>query len=294
MAFAISAGTALAIGVGTMAVGSMYSANKAAGAQNKATDAASALGAEQLALSREELAFYKEQYADQKPLQQQAAQTAIDVSKAQLASMQANDKIAQDYYDYQTNTFRPMEKQLVADAQSYDTTERRDAKAASAVADVGMQAQLQRDAMQRSQERMGVNPASGKAMLMQNQMGLAEAAAKAGAGNKARADVETQGWARKMDAASLGRNLASNQATSAGIAINAGNSAVTNAAAPLSQANMMTQTMGQGYNASMAGMSNATSTIVGAHQNTANMWANTAGQMMGAAGTMAGSYFGKK
>lgn len=279
--------------VGT-AVAGAYSANKASKASGKATDAASAMAQDQLALEREALDFYKQQYADAKPFQEAQAKAAAEVSTAQLASMRQNDAIGKDYYDYQTATFRPMEQAMVADAQNYDTAARRESKAAGAVADVGMQAEMARQSQTRNMQRMGVNPGSGKMLAMQSQMGLGEAAAKAGAANQARDAVELQGYARKMDAVSLGRGLAGNQATSAGVALNAGNSAVANATTPITTMNSMTQTMGQGYQSASGGMASAHSLMNQANQNDANMWGNAASSLFGASGTMAGTYFGQK
>jgi len=202
---------------GATLVAGVYSADKASDASESATQAASNMSAEQLALDRETLNFYKEQYANSRPYQEQQAKIAQEVSQAQLASMRQNDAIAKDYYDYQKGTFRPMEQSIVSDAQNYDTAARRESKASQAVADVGMQASIAQQSQMRNMNRMGINPNSGRSQAIGAQMGLAEAAAKAGAANKARADVETQAFARKMDAASLGRNLASNQATSAGV-----------------------------------------------------------------------------
>jgi len=246
------------------------------------------------ALSRESLDFYKQMYAEQAPERARAAELNEQVSTAQLASMKQNDAISKDYYDYQTGTFRPMEKQIVADAQNYDTTARREEKAGQAVADVGMQAELGRQANVRQMQRMGVNPNSGRMMAMGNQMALGEAVAKAGAANKARDAVETQGFARKMDAASLGRGLASNQATSAGVALNAGNSAVNNATTPINTIGGMTQTMGQGYRDASSGMASAHNMINQANNNQAAMWGNAATGLLSSAGTMAGMYFGGK
>jgi hypothetical protein len=92
---------------------------------------------------------------------------------------------------------------------------------------------------------------------MGNQMALGEAAAKAGAANKARDAVETQGFARKMDAASLGRGLASNQATSAGVALNAGNASAGTAGLTMQQGNQAASMMGQGFNTAIQGNNSA-------------------------------------
>jgi len=227
--------------------------------KNKAPDTSgvNAAAVANAALSKESLDFYKQVYAEQAPERERAAELNEQVSTAQLASMKQNDAISKDYYDYQKGTFRPMETAMVADAQSFDTEAKRDEKAGQAVADVGMQAEMQRQAQARSLQRAGVAPGSGKALAIQAQAGLGEAAAKAGAAKAARNQVETQGWARKMDAASLGRNLASNQATSAGVAMNAGSSAVNTSGQTLTQGNQAATMMGQGFNSAMQGNQSA-------------------------------------
>lgn len=208
-------------------------------------------------IAKESLNWYKQMYAEQAPAREEARRVAMEVAGSQLDSMRQNTEISRDYWDYQKNTFRPLEEGIVADAQAYDTAARRDEKAAGAVADVGMQAEMARQAQARGMQRMGVNPNSGKMLAMQGQMGLSEAAAKAGAANQARDAVELQGYARKMDAANLGRGLASSQATSAGVALNAGNSANANVGTPLTQANQAAATMGQGFSTAIQGNNSA-------------------------------------
>ena len=174
-------------------------------------------------VAKDALDWYKQAYTDQAPLRQQAADKALAVSDAQLASMKQNDAISNDYWNYQKDTFRPLEGKIIADAQSFDSPERQNQNAAKATADVQQAFDSSQGQMQRSLERRGVNPSSGAALALNNQMLMQKAAASAGASNKARTDTELQGYARKMDAANLGRNLASNQATSAGVAMTAGN-----------------------------------------------------------------------
>ena len=209
------------------------------------------------ALSKESLDFYKQVYADGAPDRERAADTAYKTSEAQLASMTQNDAISKDYYDYAKSTFRPVEQGIVADAQAYDTEARRESEAAKSMADVASQAASAREVNNRAMLRTSVNPNSGKMILAGNQMAMDEAVAKAGAANKARSLVETQGFARKMDAASLGRGLASSQATSAGVSLNAGNSAVTNASIPLQQTNQAVGVMGQGFTTAIQGNASA-------------------------------------
>ncbi len=231
---------------------------------------------EQAKIAKESLEFSKGVYAAQ--AKQAAASNAIasKVANAQLASMRLNDAISKDYWDYQVNTFRPLEKQIVKEANEYDTPERREAEAAKAVADVGAQLDGERQAAQRNLMRMGVNPNSGNFQSMSNQLSLAAASAKGGAANKARNDVELQGYARKMDAASLGRNLAANQATSAGVALTAGNSAVSNASQMIANTGNAANTMFRGYGTAI----NANQSAGNLYGNVAQMQVQTRGQDM--------------
>lgn len=208
-------------------------------------------------LGKEALAWYKQQYADSAPQREIAANTANEVAQQQLSSARQNDAISRDYWDYQKDTFRPLEGKIVADAQNYDTEARRNEAASKAIADVGSQVEMARQQQTRSLQRMGVNPNSGKMLSMSNAMAMGEAATKAGAASKARDNIELQGYARKMDAANMGRGLASSQATSAGVAMNAGNSAVNNAGVPLAQSNQAMATMGSGFNTAIQGNSSA-------------------------------------
>ena len=133
------------------------------------------------AVSKEALDFYKQTYAEQAPQREAAAKIAMDVANQQLESSKQNTAISNDYWNYQKNTFRPLEEGIVADAQTYDTAARRESAASEAVADVGMQSEAARQAQTRQQQRMGVNPSSGKALALQSQMGMSEALGKAGA-----------------------------------------------------------------------------------------------------------------
>ena len=238
-------------------------------------------------IAKEALAWYKQVYQEQAPLREAAAAKANEVSDAQLASMRQNDAISKDYWNYQQNTFRPVERAIVDAAQNYDTEARRDQKAGQAVADVQQQIDASLGQQTRQLTRMGVNPNSGKFAAMSNQMSMAGALGKAQAAAKAREGVELQGYARKMDAANLGRNLASNQATSAGVALNAGNSAAQTGGMALSQAQNATNQVGQGFNTAIQG-NNSAGNIYG---QVAKMQSQDSG-IMGALGTVAGGFLG--
>lgn len=270
----------------------LYEKRRALGHHARCSDAPDTSGQNAAALrnaelSAEALAWYKQVYAEQTPARQRATDTALKVADQQLASMQQQDALSKEYADYNRETFRPLEQQIVADAQAYDTPERREAEAGTAVADVGIQADNARNAAARSQTRMGVNPNSGAATSMVNQLSVAEASAKASAGNAARKNVETIGFARKMDAAGLGRNLSSNSSTAASVALNAGNSATANAGAPVQQAQSAAAMMGQGFNTAIQG-----NTAAGQLYGQAAQLQSQDSGAWGALGGVAGSFLG--
>jgi Chaperone of endosialidase len=209
------------------------------------------------ALSKEALDFYKQVFADTQPQRDATQARANAVSDAQLSSMQLQDTITKDLWDYQKGTYRPLEQGLVADAQAYDTPDRREQEAGQAVADVNTQLGNARDALAARQASRGVMGVSGNSEALDRSMAVSGAAAAASAANQARKGVELQGYARKMDAASLGRNLSSSQATSAGVALQQGNSAVANSGTANATSQSGTNLMQQGFNTAIQGNQSA-------------------------------------
>lgn len=211
-------------------------------------------------LSKEQLDWAKQIYAETAPDRAAASDRANAVSDAQLAATQQQTTIAGDAYSDYKNNYQPLEKTIIADAQGYDTPERRAAEAAKSSADVQTQVDAQRAATMREQERAGVNPASGKIMALQGSMDLGAAKAKAGAANTAVRQVETIGAAKMADAANLGRNIASSQATNASLALQQGNSSVANSNAALAAGNSGNASMQQGFSGAQAGLAGSAQT----------------------------------
>lgn len=204
-------------------------------------------------ISADALAWYKEKDAADRPRQEKLAEKAHEVADQQLASSKANDALAADYANYNKTTFRPLEQGIVADAAAYDTPQKRQAAADSAMADTNMAFDKTNEANARTMAANGINPGSTRAMAVQEGQGVDQAVANAGAAFKARQGVEAVGRGMKMDAASLGRGLPSAQATSAQVAITAGNNAVANTAAPITAANQSTNANGQGFGTAIQG-----------------------------------------
>lgn len=207
-------------------VGSAVASGNAADAANSATEAQSAAAGGQLQLGKDQLDFNKQVYADGTPARVAAQGTAQKAAESQLAGMDfATDQAKKDQA-YREGTFQPLEKGVVADAQAYDTPEKEAAAAQSAQSDVNRAASAGNAALERDLGRSGVAPGSAKAMSLMQDATINQAAASAGAGTTAARNVQQQGYARKMDAASLGRNLPANQATQQSIGTTAGTAAV--------------------------------------------------------------------
>lgn len=181
------------------------------------------------ALGREQLQFARDQYADIKPLAQQ-------IAAQQMAAQQQQMNQAQDYYNYQRDTFRPVEQGLVRDAERFSTEGYREQLAGQAAAAAGRAFGVQQEMGQRAMAARGVNPNSGAAMALQAQGNLGLAAQRANAMTGARTQAEQMGFARRMDVTGLGRNLAGASTAAYGGANAAGTSGINTSMAPGSQA----------------------------------------------------------
>lgn len=173
--------------------------------------------------AKEYLDFSKQQYAELKPIAERAYNSMINLSDKQAAIADANEKRAAEYADFERNTFRPLEQKLVDDANTYDTEAKREQIAARGMADVATAYQAQRQQALDTLSRYGINPNSARFAAINASLSRAEAADSAGAANNARLQAEQLGYARKLDATSLGRGLASNATAAYGTAINANN-----------------------------------------------------------------------
>lgn len=222
-------------------------------------------------LGREQLDFAKEQYAAMKPL-------AEKIAASQIAAQDQQMQQAQDYYQYQQNTFRPVEQGLVADAQRFNTEAYKEGIARDAAAAAGRAFGVTQAASQRAQASMGVNPASGRALSMANQSNLGLAANRANAMTTARTQADQMGWARRMDVTGLGRNLAGASTAAYQGATGAGTSGMNTSMAPGSQYQQGLSSAGQTYGNVLNNQTSAWNTGV-------NAQGEVTGALLGAAVT---------
>lgn len=152
-------------------------------------------------VANRQLDFAERQYEEMKP-------TLTGLADTLRQSQQQQMEQAKDYYDYQVETFRPLERGLVADAEKFNTAAYAEEMAGKASADAAAAFRGAQESSYRSAARRGVNPNSGAFGAASNSNALALAAMTAGAKTGARSQAEQLGYARKLDAVGLGRNLA--------------------------------------------------------------------------------------
>ena len=237
----------------------------------------------QAGLGREQLAFAREQYDRSAPILEQIANQQMAAQNEQMAQ-------ARDYYNYQQDTYRPLEQGLVADAQRFNTEAYRNDLASKAAADTGVAFGQSQAMNQRAMAAMGANPNSGRFAGMQQASGLAQAATRANAMTGARTQADQMGYARKLDAAGLGRGLAGASAAAYGGATNAGSQAGLNAqsAGQNYMGNMAVGagTIGSGQQMQISGLSNVLNNQTSAYVNTQGSMLGDIGGIMGGAAAM--------
>lgn len=143
----------------------------------------------------------------------------------------------------------PSREAIYKEAETYNTEANKERIAAEAIGDIKTSFGVQAADLERRNQSYGISPTSGRSMATQNATGILQAATEASAATRARNAAEQLGWAKKMDAIALSQGQFGNQATSTGLALNAGAQALN--AGQQSFAN---------YGAMSGAMSQATST----------------------------------
>jgi hypothetical protein len=184
----------------------------------KQAESAERVGMRSLDLQEDYMNWSKGFYDDLRPYMEKLAQQQYDISES-------NRMRADEYADYERNTFRPLEQDLVRQAAEFNTDAKREELARTASADVSQAFGVARQQNDRDLMARGLSPDSGRFAALNTQLNLQEALARAGAQNNARTQAEGLGFARQMDAAALGRNLAPNASTAYGVSLQASNQA---------------------------------------------------------------------
>jgi hypothetical protein len=158
-----------------------------------------------------------------------------------------------------------LQDRMISDAEMFNSAAKQEEMAGNAIADVGLQAGIARESQARSLARMGVNPNSGKTLATANQMSMAEASAKAAAGNQARASARQEGYALTDRAT----NALSGYPTFGAQATNA---SAANGLAGLTAANQASAGIMSGYDAIGVGAGRAGSTAGNLYNSQLSAW----------------------
>jgi HPt (histidine-containing phosphotransfer) domain-containing protein len=146
-------------------------------------------------------------------LNKKSSDAASRANDAAARSSATQSQIAQDQWDTYKETYQPMEKQYVADAQNYDSAVNQERAAGESSATVASQFGKARDRLSRVP---GLDPSSAAFTSAMAGLDMSQAAADAVGQNAARNKVKDMAWARKTDALSLGKGLSAQ--ASAGLA----------------------------------------------------------------------------
>lgn len=140
--------------------------------------------------------------------QQQFAGTSAVTDEAVGNFLNASQKAmgqADQMWDRYTNTFQPLENQLVADANSYAGAGRIASEMGRAGATVSQGMDQQRQAALRELEGYGIDPSAGKFAALDRAERLQGAAVGAGAQNEARRATEATGRQLRGEAIQVGQ-----------------------------------------------------------------------------------------
>jgi len=251
-------------------------------------DASAAAMEQQVGLGREQLAFAREQYDRTAPQLEAVARQQMQAQSEQMDQ-------ARDYYNYQKDTFRPVERGLVADAERFNTDAYRNQLAAQASADAGLAFGQTQASNQRAMAAMGANPNSGRFAGMQNASGLALSANRANAMTSSRMQADQMGYARKLDAVGMGRGLAGASSAAYGGASGAGSMAGNSAQSAgqnyMGNSAIAAGTMASGYGQGLSGLGNVLNNQTQTYINTNDSLLGDLGGALGGAAAAKTAFF---
>jgi hypothetical protein len=170
-------------------------------------------------LGKDQLNWAKQQYGSDRELVDKVADSALQTQALNNAAA------AKDRARYE-QIYQPLENQLVNDAESYASPDRKALEEGKAQATVASQFDQQRKAAQQQLEDYGVAPGAARFSSLNNAMGAAQGAAEAAAGNQSIAQTEAIGRALRSEALNIGKGYPGQVAGTYGTALQAGNQAV--------------------------------------------------------------------
>ena len=206
----------------------------------------------------------EQQYNDFKtniwPTLQKQAESQTDMAtklaNQQYETTQKQNTIAEEAYARYKEKGIPIQDELFKQAQTAGSEQEQQQQVSQAIGDVQSQMTAARGNTTRQMQSYGIDPTSGVAQGANNANEIMGAATGAAAATRARNAAIQLGWAKKMDAAGLAQGQFGNQASSTGLALNAGNAALGSGAMGMNATNAVGNSYSQGYGGAMSGWNN--------------------------------------
>ena len=242
-------------GRGPFAHGMTLEGGKGGGGSAPAPDPNIGLAQQEMAkISREYLESWKSEVWPKMKEQAEKQDVRADEQFAldkELQEMQISSakKTMEEFEKYGT----PMRKSIYQAAEDYDTEANRERIASEALGDVKSAFGIKAADERRRMQSYGIDPTSGRAASTENINSIMEAAVGSAAANRARTAAEQLGWAKKMDAIALSQGQFGNQATSTGLALNAGNQALNAGQTTMANYGAMGNSMSQANQGALQG-----------------------------------------
>lgn len=155
---------------------------------------------EALALSREQFAMQRQRDAENYGLAREQYSLQKDILGRQM------DWIEQDR-QRMTDTYRPLEDQVIRDARQWDSADNMNRRAAQAQADVQQAIRQQNRATSSMMTNMGVNPNSGRFAGTLRSQAFQNAALQAGVQNQTRGQLLNEAQTLRSGAVGMGQPL---------------------------------------------------------------------------------------
>lgn len=215
-------------------------------------------------LGKETLDFNKQYYTEViKPMATRDMELREQLQGELLPALREQRQFAADQRQYYTDTFQPLERQMVQDAQGFDSAENVNRRMGIAAANVNQQFSNAAGQQARNLTRFGINPNSSAFARANANLVNQQALASAGMQTGAAFDTMDKAIALRAGAANFGRNMPNTAAQFGGLSNNTAGTASGVSGAGVNTAVSAGNFMNQGYglagnlNASAAGIDNS-------------------------------------
>lgn len=215
-------------------------------------------------LGKETLDFNKQYYTEViKPMATRDMELREQLQGELLPALREQRQFAADQRQYYTDTFQPLERQMVQDAQGFDSAENVNRRMGIAAANVNQQFSNAAGQQARNLTRFGINPNSSAFARANANLVNQQALASAGMQTGAAFDTMDKAIALRAGAANFGRNMPNTAAQFGGLSNNTAGTSSGVSGAGVNTAVNAGGFMNQGYglagnlNASAAGIDNS-------------------------------------